>query len=460
MNIIVVGVGKIGSTVAANLAENGHDITVIDTDVEAVDKVCSEADIMGIIGNGIDYKVLDEAQIKHADMLIALTGSDEINLLVCTLAIERRSREREHELKTIARVTDPIIKKDQRTFIREKLGITKIINPKYEVSKEISNYILNPSAKEVDYFANDTIEMLSAILPPESPLCGKTMMEAFKKSDSFLVCAIERGGELIIPSGRDKLLAGDRISFVTSNKNAGIFFKRAGIRSKGIKRVLIVGGGDISYYLTKRLDHFGCKTKIIEKKASRCEFLDENLGSKATVIHGDGTDMSLLDEEGVSHYDAFVAASDEDEPNIMLSLVVSSRYDIKTVTKVNKTDVSDVIDRLALDTIIYPKSVVSERINSYVKSIDNADGSNVQSIVRIVRGKAYAVEFHVREGSKVSGKTLSELNIRRDILLCSISREGRFIIPGGNDSLLPGDDVVVVTKDKNLNDISDILVQS
>ena len=460
MNIIIVGVGKVGAMIAENLAEEGHDVTVIDPDPDAIDKVCSAADIMGIVGNGIDYKTLDDAQIKYADILISMTGSDENNLLVCTLANERRSRDSDRDFRTVARVTDPIIKKDQRTFIREKLGISKIFNPKYEVSKEISNYILNPSAKEVDYFAKDKIELLSAILPASSHLCGKKIMDAFKKTDSFLVCAIERGGDLIIPSGSDMLRAGDRISFVTSTKNAGLFFKKAGIYSKGVKRVMIVGGGEMSYYLAKRLDNFGCKVKILEKNAKRCEFLDENLGSKVSVIHGDGNDTMVLDEEGISHYDAFVAATGIDEQNIMLSLLVSSRYGIKTITKVNKTDASDIIDQLALDTVIYPKTVASERIDSYVKSIQNADGSNVQSIVRIVGGKAFAIEFHIKEGSEVSGKMLSKLNIRDDVLLCSISREGRFIIPGGNDSIQPGDDVVVVTKDGDMDDVSDILKRS
>ena len=457
MNIIIVGAGKVGSTIAENLSEEGHDVTVVDINADAVDRVCSAADIMGVIGNGIDYKILDDAQIKQADILIAMTGSDEINLLVCTLANERRSRERDRDFRTVARVTAPIIKKDQRTFIREKLGISKIFNPKYEFAKEISNYILNPSAKEVDYFAKDTIEMLSAYLPKSSPLCGKTIKEAFKKTDSFLICAIERGKDLIIPSGDDMLLADDRISFVTSNKSAGLFFKRAGIHTKDVRRVIIVGGGDTSFYLAKRLGHFGCKIKIIEQNPEKCGFLDENLGSKVTVINGDGNDTMLLDEEGIAHCDAFIAATDSDEQNIMLSLLVSSRYGVKTVTKVNKTDATDIVNKLALDTVIYPKTLACERIDSYVKSIQNADGSNVQSIAKIVGGKAYAIEFHIKQGSEVAGKMLSKLNIRDDVLLCSMSRKGRFIIPGGSDYIEAGDDVVVVTKDSEINDIREIL---
>ena len=458
MNIIIVGVGKIGSTIAQNLSEEGHDITVIDMDVEAVDKICSSADIMGIVGNGMDYKVLDDAQIREADVFIAMTGSDELNILACVIAGERKRRSQSHELKTIARVSYPIIKKDQRSFIREKLGISKIINPRYELSKEISNFIINPSANEVDYFAKDKVEMLSATLPKNSPLNNKTLEEIFKKSASFLICAIERDGKVIIPSGKDILCAGDKISFVTSSKDAGSFFKRAGLSNDHIKRVIIVGGGDLSYYLAKRLDHFGCKTKIIECNPARCEALDEMLGHRVTVIQGDGTDSELLEEEGIGHCDAFISAMHVDEENIMLSLFVKTNYNVKTITKVNRNTYSSVLSSVDPGTIVYPKNVMSERIASYIKSIENAEGSNLQSIVKIANGNAYALEFHIDKPYDFVGKPLSQLKIRSDALLCCISRKNKFIIPGGNDCMMPDDDVVVVSKDKNINDIRSILM--
>lgn len=453
MNAIVVGAGKVGSTIAEQLSAENYNITVIDHNAMAVNRVCDSIDAMGVVGNGMDYKILDEAGVKYADFFIAMTGSDELNLLLCLMAHQQSS-----ECKTVARVRDPIFKKEQREFLRSELGISKIVNPEYEVAKKISNLILNPSADEVETFARDKIELLSAKITEKSSIINTPIKEAFRKSaGKLLVCAIERNGEVIIPDGEEILYPNDKISFVTSSKNAGLFFKRAGISNDHIKHIMIVGGSRVAYYLAKRLNHFGCKIKIIEKDEEKCDTLDDLLDGHVSIIKGDATEENVLLEERIDHSEAFVSLTNIDEENVMLSLFAHKRFGLKTITKVNKLSYDMIAKDLNIGQIVNPKLLTAEEVLSFAKSIENANGSNVQSISNIVEGKAYAMEFTAKEGSKVIGVPLSELSIKDNVRLCCISRGKDFIIPSGKDEIRDGDSVIVVTKDKKMNDLADIL---
>ncbi|MDO4380215.1 MAG: Trk system potassium transporter TrkA [Clostridia bacterium] len=451
MNIIIVGCGKVGSALAEQLASEGHDITVIDTNPDAVERVTEVADVMGTVGNGVVYYVQKEAGIEYADMFIAMTGSDELNLLCCLIAKKSSS------CRTIARVRNPDYL-TERGFIKEKLGISMIINPEMEAANEITRLFTIPSAISVDTFARGRIELLETRLPIGSPIAGSPIKSAMGRlSGKILICAIERGRDVIIPTGDTVLLEGDKISFVATHRDSGAFFKKAGIAKNHIKTIIIVGGGKITFYLAKKLSEYGFRVKIIEKNREHCEFLNSILPSDVVIINGDGSDQRLLLEEGIADADGFASITDIDEENIMLSLYVGSNFKAKTVTKINKLNFEGIIDRLSLGSVIYPKYITSEMIISYVRALENSTGSGVQTLYNIVGGKVQALEFAVRTESRAVGVPLCDLDLKKNILLCCISRHGKIIIPSGQDMIQVGDSVVVVTTERGLNDLKDIV---
>ncbi len=451
MNIIIVGCGKVGSALAEQLASEGHDITVIDTNSDAVERVTEVADVMGTVGNGVVYYVQKDAGIEYADMFIAMTGSDELNLLCCLIAKKSSS------CRTIARVRNPDYL-TERGFIKEKLGISMIINPEMEAANEITRLFTIPSAISVDTFARGRIELLETRLPIGSPIAGSPIKSAMGRlSGKILICAIERGKDVIIPTGDTVLNEGDKISFIATHRDSGAFFKKAGIAKNHIKTIIIVGGGKITFYLAKKLSEYGFRVKIIEKNREHCEFLNSILPSDIVIINGDGSDQRLLLEEGIADADGFASITDIDEENIMLSLYVGANFKAKTVTKINKLNFEGIIDRLSLGSVIYPKYITSEMIISYVRALENSTGSGVQTLYNIVGGKVQALEFAVRTESKAVGVPLCDLDIKKNILLCCISRHGKIIIPSGQDMIQVGDSVVVVTTERGLNDLKDIV---
>ncbi len=451
MNIIIVGCGKVGSTLAEQLAGEGHDITAIDTSSNALSRVTDTSDVMGIEGNGVVYYVQKEAGIEYADMFIAVTGSDELNLLSCLIAKKSSS------CRTIARVRNPDYL-TERGFIKEKLEISMLINPEMETASEITRLFSIPSAISVDTFARGRIELLETKLPASSPIAGLSIRSALGKlSGRILICAIERGKDVIIPTGDTVLNANDKISFVTTHRDAGAFFKKAGIAKNHIKTIIIVGGGKITFYLAKKLTEYGFRVKIIEKDKENCELLDKLLPDDVVIINGDGSDRHILLEEGVEDADGFAALTGMDEENVMLSLYVSANFKAKTVTKVNRMNFEGMLDRLSIGSVVYPKYITAEMILSYVRALENSTGSGVQTLYNIVGGKVQALEFTVRTESKATGVPLSRLDIKSNILLCCISRHGKIIIPSGQDELRVGDSVVVVTTNRSLNDLKDIV---
>lgn len=451
MNVIIVGCGKVGSTLADRLVSEGHDVSVIDTDPEAVKKVTNRLDVLGVVGSGSIHQVQVDAGVKDADLFIAVTPGDELNLLCCLMA------KRSASCSTIARVRNPDYL-SERGFIKERLGLSNIINPEYEAAMEISRLFCIPSAIEVDAFAGGKVELLKTALPESSPIVGKSIMNALGKiSGKVLICAVERGGEVVIPTGSFVLKAGDEISFITSRAERETVFRKTGLEGERIKRVVIVGGGKISYYLVRMLVEEGFKVKIIEKNKERCEELSELLPSSVTIINGDGTDQQLLYEEGIDKADGFASLTDVDEENIMLSMFMTSHSKAKVVTKINRQNFSEIIDKLDIGSVIYPKFITAETIVSYARALKNSQGSNVQTLYNIVDGKVEALEFSVKSGSPVTGVHLSDLELKENLLICCISRDGKTIIPNGLTTIEPGDTVVVVTTEKGLNDLSDIL---
>lgn len=450
MRIIIVGCGKVGTTLAEQLVQEGHNIALIDTNEDVLQKLSNTLDVIGIVGNGASYNVQMDAGIDKADLLIAITSSDELNLLCCLIA------KKAGNCHTIARVRNPVYS-EEINFIKEELGLSMIINPELATAKEIAKLLKFPSAIKIDTFAKGKIELLKFQIGDNSILNNMFVSQISSSLHcDILICAIERGEEVIIPSGNFLLNSGDKVSIIASSQNASDFFKKIGMLNNQVKNIMLIGGGKISYYLSKQLLDMGIDVKIIEKSKERCEYLSDLL-PEAMIIHGDATDQALLQEEGLAYTEAFASLTNYDEENIMLSLYAKSKCSAKLITKVNRIPFENIINNLSIGSIIYPKFITSERILQYVRSMQNSLGSNIETLCRIVNHKVEALEFRVRENSKLIGIPLEKLKLKDNLLISCINRNGKIIIPKGQDTINFGDTVIIVTTNTGLNDLKDII---
>ena len=451
MKVIVVGVGRVGQKLAGLLSsDEGHEVTVVDTRANRIRDLADEYDIMGVVGSGSNIDVLEEAGVKDADLLIAVTGSDEVNLLTCLFA------KKAGNCKTIARVRKPEYGRELALF-KEDLGLAMVINPEQAAASEVARVLRFPSAIQIDTFAKGRVEILKFRVQDGSPLHDIRLADMAKRSDGdVLVCGVERGDNAYIPGGNFILKAGDLVSIVSTPHNASAFFKSIGIKTNRVKDALIIGGGGVGYYLAARLIMAGIRVKIIEQNAQRCEELVELL-PKATIINGDGTDTELLDEEGLNQAESVVALTGIDEENIMLTLYAATKTQGKLVTKINRINYDTVISGLGLDTIINPNSITAEYIARFVRAKENSLGGNIETMHLILDGKAEALEFSIKEDSPIAGKPLEELALKENVLIASIHRNGKIIIPRGKDTILPGDTVIAVTTQLGVSDIKEIL---
>lgn len=450
MQVIIVGCGKVGTTLAEQLQEEDIDLTLIDTSAEKIDNITNEIDAMGIVGNGASINILMEAGIKTADILVAVTESDELNLLCCLIA------QKTGHCHTIARVRNPLYSKEIN-FIKERLGISMIINPEYAAAQEISRLLRFPSAIKIDTFARGRVELLKFKVLPEFGLDGMSIFHITEKYRcDILFCAIESRDTVSIPGGNSIIHNGDYVSIIASPQNAALFFKKIGLKTNQVKNAIIVGGGTISYYLAQALLDMKIGVKIIEQNKERCEHLSEIL-PKATIIQGDGTDRALLKEEGLSQAESFVALTNLDEENIFLSLYAKSVSNAKLVAKVNRLSYDDIIDNLDIGSVIYPKYITADYILQYVRAMQNSIGSNVETLYHLLDHRAEALEFAIHENAPVIDIPLAKLNLKKNLLVGCLNRNGVIHIPRGQDTIQVGDTVIIVTTHKGLRDISDIL---
>ena len=450
LNIIIVGYGKVGSALIEQLSQEGHDITLIDTNSEKIQAATNLYDIMGITGNGASYSVQMEAGVEGADLLIAVTASDELNLLCCTIA------RRVADCAAIARVRTPDYS-NEVGYLRDKLGLAMIINPELEAAKEASRILAMPTALEVNPFAHGQAEMINYKVPEGSILDGLAIMDLSRRIKcNILICAVERDKEVHIPSGTFTIQAGDIISFVASRKTARKFMQEIGVNTHKVKDTLIIGGGKASYYLAKQLLLMGVNVKIIEINRKRCEELSILL-PKAIIINGDGTDEELLSEEGIENVESFVPLTGIDEENIMLTLHAKQVSKAKIITKINRINFKNVIDQLDLGSLIYPRYITSEAIIAYVRAKKDSMDSNIETLYHLFDHRAEAIEFRVDEKSDVTNISLAELPLKKNLLIAFINRNGTIIIPSGNDCIKVGDTVMVVTTHTGFHDIRDIL---
>lgn len=450
MKIIIVGCGKVGYTLVEQLSSENHDIVVIDELPEKVSSITSELDAMGVVGNGVSYQTLRDADIQHADLLIAVTGSDEQNLLCSVIA------KKTGHCKTIARVRNPLYN-NEVAFLREELGLAMIINPDLTCASEIARIFQFPSAVKIDSFSKGRVELLHFRVTKDCLLNDYELIHirTTLKCD-VLVCMVTRGEEVITPRGNFVFQEGDLVAIVTTPTKASEFFRKIGIGNNRVHTAMLIGGGNIAYYLAKRLLSVGIETKIIENDPARCEVLAELL-PKATIICGDGTDQRLLMQEGLASVDGFAALTGLDEENTLLSLFAKKVSNAKIVTKINRLTFAGVLNDLQLDCITYPRLLTADTIIKYARSMNESLDSNVENLYKLEGGHAEALEFYIKEASEVTDMPLEKMKIRKNVLICCINRKGNIIIPSGQDTLQVGDLVIVVSTYSGLNDIKEIL---
>lgn len=450
MNIIIIGCGKVGQALAEQLSVQGNNITIIDLSAEKLSAVSTRNDVMTVVGNGATHLTQQEAGIEHADLMIAVTGSDELNLLCCLIA------KKAGNCRTIARVRSPQYS-SEAPFLKDELGLAMVINPELAAAQEIARVLRFPSAMKIETFAKGRVELVKFRLPENCPLVGLAVKNLSSKLNcDVLVCTIERGDDAYIANGNSVFEEKDVISIVASPKKANDFFRKINYKMTSVKDVMIVGGGELGHYLTEILVRSGIAVKIIEKDPVRCEELCM-LWDEVTVINGDASDQNVLLEAGLEHTGGFVALTNLDEENILLSLFAKSTGEAKLVTKINRIDFEDVIKHLDLDTIIYPKNITSDTIIRYVRSLKSTVGSNVEVLHQFIQGKIEALEFNIRDKSDVTGVPLMDLKLKQGVLVAAILRDKKVIIPRGNDVINVGDAVVIVSNQLGIHDISDIL---
>ncbi len=450
MNIIIVGCGNVGTTLVEQLSGEGHDITIIDLNAKKIQMITDAYDVMGINGNGASYSVLKEAGIDKADLMIAVTESDELNLLCCTVA------KRVGHCAAIARIRTPDYSKETQ-YLQEQLGLAMVINPEMETAKEIARILAMPNALEVNSFAHGQAEMIKISIPEGNRIAGMSLAEISKSlTVSALVCAVERKGEVYIPSGAFRLEAGDTLSFVAPRKNIRVFMDTFGFKSKKVHDTMIVGGSKAAYYLAQELIHAGVSVKIIEQNTERCETLSVLL-PKAVIINADGTEESLLKEEGIENAESFVPLTGIDEVNIILTLYAKKKSAAKIVTKINRMNFRSVVNSMELGSVIYPRYITTEAIIAYVRAKSESRNSNIETLYHLFDHRVEAIEFEVEKESAVTGKPLKELKLKKEILIAFINRDGKIIIPSGLDSIEVGDTVMIVTKHSGFQSILEIL---
>lgn len=450
MNVIIVGAGKIGRELIERFGKENHNITVIDENAELVDRLTEDFDIMGICGNGTICTVLKEANIAHADIFVATTAKDEINMICCMIAKKLGAK------SCIARVRN-VEYTSQTSFMREEMGISVLVNPECDAAKEIARIISFPAAVKIDTFAKGKLDLAEFKIDSGSKLDGKAIWEINKSFNrKFLICATQRGSEVFIPNGDFIIRAGDRINITAEHKELVRFLKDMGLQQQKIKSVMIIGGGTIAYHLAKSLGETGVHVTIIEIDEKVCVKLT-NLLPKAEIICADGSDQEVLLEQGIENVDACVSLTGIDEENIIISLFAKVKGVDKVITKVNKVSLLNILDSIGLDTIISPKTITADIIMRYGRAVQNSEGSHIKTLYKLVDGTAEALEFIAAPEFDGLDVRLKDLKLKSNLLVAGILRKEEFIIPGGDDVIKAGDRVIIVTAGNILKDLDEII---
>ena len=450
MKIIIAGAGKIGRTVASILSEEGHDITVIDRNPDIISSISNELDVICVEGNATNSETLREAGAAQADLLMAATELDEVNM-VC--GISARHLGTKH---VIARIRNPEYL-SQTEFLREALGLSVIVNPEYECAKEISRILRFPSAVRVATFSKGSVEIIAHKVAEGDKLDGLRLSDLQQSFGAkMLVSVVERGGEAIIPNGDFVLRSGDRLSITGEAKEVRRFFIAVGQYKKPVRKAMLIGGSRIAVYLARLLTEAGIDVTVVERDRETCDQLCD-LVPDAAIICGDATRSDVLMEDGLLSADAFVALTGEDGDNIITSLYARNCSVGKIVVKVNRDHFSEILQDSGLESIVSPKAMVAQQLARYVRAMSNSMGSSMETLYRLADGKVEALEFRVEEGSACVGVPLKDLKLKPNILICAVIRSRQSLIPDGSTVILPGDHAIVVSAAGRLHDMDDIV---
>ena len=451
MKIVIIGDGKVGYKLAEHLSVDNYDVVLIDNNEEKLKEAINNLDVNCFAGDGVSMEVQAEAGVPEADLVIACASTDELNMLSCLVAKRLGAKH------TIARVRNPLYY-HQIDLLKDDLHLSMVINPEFAVANEIARNLIFPDASKVETFVKGRLELVEFPVREESPVIGYKLADIYSKFQiKLLICAIQRGTEVFIPDGEFVIEKGDKLHIAATHSEIEQFFSRLGNRKRRVHNVLICGGGRVGFYLAKKLCSMGMDVKIIEQSHERCEMLCEEL-PKVTVIHGDATDHDLLLEEGVREADALVALTGVDEENIIMGLFASKQGVRKIIAKVNEDSRAQMVEGLGIDSIVSSKNATVDAIFSYVRARQNSlSSANIESMYRLVDDRVEALEFVIKEETKYTNIALKDLKTKPNNLIACIGRKRQMIIPSGNDSIQVGDTVVVITKSKKIQDITDIL---
>ncbi len=451
MDIVIIGDGKVGHKLATQLSGENYNVTLIDQCEKKLADTVNEMDVSCVPGDGGNAEVQKRAGVPGADLVIACTSTDEMNLFCCLLARRLGAKQ------TIARVRNPVYA-EQMHLLRDDLRLSMAVNPEFALAGEIARVLIFPSAAKMEVFAKGRVELAEVLLTEKSAIVGIPLSGLYKKYQiKMLICAVQRGAKVYIPDGNFVLEAGDKIHIAASHKEIEKFFRLTNSMRSQAKNVMICGGGRVAYYLARQLLAIGMHVKIVEQNEARCLELSELL-PKATIIHGNATQHELLEEEEIEKADAFVALTGMDEENIIMSMYAKMRGVSKIVTKVNDEGLENMVEQLGMESVVSAKNVTANLITGYVRAMKNSMGSaNVETVYKLVGGKIEALGFVIREKTRYTGIPLKDLTLKENHLVACIVRKNQIIIPGGNDTLEAGDNVIVVSMAQGLEDLKDIL---
>ena len=452
MKVIVVGCGKIGRTIVESMADERHDVVAIDNDPQVIQSITNTYDVMAVCGNATSREMLQQAEVSKTDLFIAVTESDEVNMLSCFLARRMGAK------YTVARIRESGYNEDGLQFLTKELQLSMALNPEQLTAEELFDILKLPSAVNVDSFAGKKIQMLELAIKEKSPVIGVTLQDLRKKCPvQFVACAVQRGSEVYIPMGAFELCQDDKVAFMVKRTDMHKFLKSVGLGQKQGRDVIIMGGSVVAYYLAKMLASNGFYAKIIEKDQDSCVKIAEKLSSNATVIHGDGMSQDLLLEEGITATDAFVALTGKDEENILISFYAMSERVPKVITKVSHTETGALAEKLGLDCVVSPRKIVADVLTRYARALSDSLESKVETMYSLMDGKAEALEFAVLNDCSINNIPLKSLNLKPNYIIAGIIRGKETIIPSGNDCITAGDMVIVVATDAHLRDLSEIV---
>lgn len=449
MKIIVVGGGKVGTALCRSLVAENHDIILIEQDEAVLNHITKRFDIIGILGNGANFKVLEQADVEDCDIFITLTEQDEVNMVSAVLAKKMGAKE------TIVRVRNP---EYSNSYFKEKniLGFSLVVNPELLTARYIANSIDFPNALSVEHFANGRVALMEFKIKSDSHLCEMSLFQFRKKYGNIIICAIERDNELTIPNGDFVLQPNDKI-FITGNRMDVVHFHNS-VRPQVIKSLMIIGAGKIAYYLLNILqeDHRKIDLKVLEIDQKRAEFFSQEF-PHLYVVHGDGTAKDILLEESAKHYDAVATLTGVDEENIITSMFLNSVGVKKNITKVNRTSLLEIIGDQDMTSIVTPKRIAVDTIMHFIRGRYNARFSNLEALHHVANGRMETLQFQIKEENKLTQGNLSDLKLKKDVLIAAIIRNGKAIFPHGEDHLMVGDRILVTTLIQNITEIYDLL---